>query len=193
MERSPEVASLQNQVQKLPQEVASLQNQVQKLPQEVLVQREPELPWCRRFLPLAVTITTIAVAAFTTVTLPGLRESFRESLAPQHRQLQWQERCWQETHLRGDPGQYSGNVGPLTMSNGSRFQLDRGDMPYIFVVPTLKDGCPAWFKANLLNTLDVQRTQARSSVFRPDKLHPVILVEGSSPACQVNPTLCPND
>ena len=179
--------------------------------QEALAQREPELLWYRRFLPLAA--TTIAVVVFLTVSLSGhesggLRESMIENTAgnphtrmawpddPQEtlvKHPKWLERCWDQTHLRGDPGQYSENVGPVTMSNGSRLEFNRGDVPYVFVVPTMTSGCPSWFQANLINTVNVQRTQARSSVFRPDKLHPVVLVEGSSPACQVNLTWYPVD
>ena len=101
---------------------------------------------------------------------------------------QWLERCWEQTHLREDPSHYSETVGPpIRMSNGSAIHFDKEVIPYIFVVPKMHDGtCPSWFEANLKNTLDVQRTRARLTAFRPQKLHPVVLLEGSSPSCQVH-------
>ena len=185
------------------QEAPTQQEPSQRL-QELLWYRQ----WHRRLLALAgIIITVVGFLSVTTMTRAmGPTEPMK--LSPEKlsessvgsmmagdplrlvKHPQWLERCWEQTHLREDPGQYSETVGPpFRMSNGSAIHFDKEVIPYIFVVPKMHDGtCPSWFEANLKNTLEVQRTRARLTAFRPQKLHPVVLLEGSSPSCQVDLT-----
>lgn len=58
----------------------------------------------------------------------------------------------------------------------------KGTVPYVFVVPSL-DTCPDWFKANLVNTMQIQST-GRGKIPRNGPIQPVVLIESAPGACK---------